>query len=405
MRVVLLVHEFPVASETFIVQKFLGLRRRGVDVYVVADRMNPDAWSRFASVASDREARRRTFGWSRNPLVRVLQAVMQTAAAFAQRPRAAVRCLVREVSRFGPAGVGRAAFAMPIVRRAPDVVHHEFGASAIHRGDIGHAVGAAMTCSFRGFDLNYESLEQPQRFDALWPRLSGVHVLGEDLLARARDRGMPESMRVAVIPPAVDVERFRPRHDRAEPSATGDTFRILSIGRLHWKKGYEFAIDAVAALVDRGVDVRYRIIGGGSFEAAIRASIEARGLGSRVVLLGETDQDAVVEELRRADVLLHAAVSEGFCNAVMEAQAVGVPVVCSDADGLRENIADGVTGLIVPRRDAASTAEALERFAREAALRRSFGAAGRARVEERFRPDVQIERFEAFFRDVVEANS
>ena len=71
----------------------------------------------------------------------------------------------------------------------------------------------------------------------------------------------------------------------------------------------------------------------------------------------------VLGELRAADVLLHPAVSEGFGNAVMEAQAVEVPVVCTDADGLRENVVDGVTGLVVPRRDASALAAALERLA------------------------------------------
>ena len=75
--------------------------------------------------------------------------------------------------------------------------------------------------------------------------------------------------------------------------------------------------------------------------------------------LGEMPQEKILEEMRGADVFLHSAVSEGFCNAVIEAQSMGLPVVCSDAGGLPENVSDGKTGYVVPRRQPAALAEKL----------------------------------------------
>ncbi|NDJ35770.1 MAG: glycosyltransferase, partial [Chloroflexi bacterium] len=101
------------------------------------------------------------------------------------------------------------------------------------------------------------------------------------------------------------------------------------------------------------------------------------------------------------DVLLHLAWSEGFGNAPLEAQAMGVPVVASDAGGLPENIADGVTGFIVPRRDPAAAAEKLALLARSPDLRARMGQAGRARVRAAFTLDRQIAAWVRLYGAVV----
>jgi colanic acid/amylovoran biosynthesis glycosyltransferase len=116
-----------------------------------------------------------------------------------------------------------------------------------------------------------------------------------------------------------------------------------------------------------------------------------------VTLLGAGTRELVRDELRAADVFLHAAVSEGFGNAVLEAQACAVAVVCTDADGLSENVVDGITGLVVPRRDRRALAAALLRLAHDPPYRRALGDAGRRRVIERFRPGCQIDAWQQFY--------
>ena len=102
-----------------------------------------------------------------------------------------------------------------------------------------------------------------------------------------------------------------------------------------------------------------------------------------------------------ADVFLHSAVSEGFCNAVMEAQAMSLPVVCTDAGGLPENVEHEVSGFVVPRREPQPLAERLALLARNPALRQQMGQAGRRRVLASFRQEKQIADFDRFFREVL----
>lgn len=402
-RIVLVTHDFPKVSETFIVQKFLGLLDAGVDVWLFADRIHADAWHRFPDLAANASARRRVRGWPERSGAAFVRAVAgQLLGSALSRPASTVRCFARELAAFGPAGLRRAIFALPVVALEPDLVHLEFGTEAANRIDLADATGAPVTASFRGYDLNIYGLDDPDTYTAVWPRLAGVHFLGRDLERRARSRGYRGGLPTALIAPAVDTARFHPREPDGDGAAGEDGIvRILSVGRLHWKKGYEFALHALRLLADRGVAFEYRIVGDGPFADAVRACIDDLGLGSSVTLVGAVDHSSVVQELHRSDLFLHAAVSEGFCNAVLEAQAMTLPVVCSDADGLPENVEDGVTGLVVPRRDPAAMADALEALARDPARRRRMGNAGRRRVTEHFDPHRQIEQFVAFFDAVL----
>jgi colanic acid/amylovoran biosynthesis glycosyltransferase len=150
------------------------------------------------------------------------------------------------------------------------------------------------------------------------------------------------------------------------------------VGRMTWEKGYEHAMAAIAKLRDRGVDMEYRVIGDGPLMEGLCFQRYRLGLEGVVTFLGAMDRSRVREEMRACDLFLHASVSEGFCNSVLEAQAMEIPVVCSDAGGLPENVEDGVTGKVVPRRDAEALAEALARLAMDPPLESEIGEGGEA---------------------------
>ena len=118
-------------------------------------------------------------------------------------------------------------------------------------------------------------------------------------------------------------------------------------------------------------------------------------------LLGALDADGVREQLAWADVLIHPSLTEAFGVAVAEAQAMGLPVVCSDAGGLPENIDHGVTGFAVPRRDAAAMADA-DRAAGRSRASPADGQAARRRAEQELDHRVQLDRFEAVYRELLE---
>lgn len=391
-RIAMVTHEFPKLSETFLVSKALGLLEAGWDVQVVCGRRDDEAWSHFPG--AEEALRERVHGPRRSLATRRgrLAAPWGALRALTTRPSRSVRVL-----RGSGGGVQGLAHGASLLRVRPDLVHFEFGPLALAYGATARALDVPFVASFRGYDLNYVGLDDPGFYEPVWRRSAAVHVLGQDLLRRAHARGCPSTKRIAIIPPALDPSPFA-----ARTHTDGSPLEILSVGRLEWKKGYEFAIDTIRRVVAERPDVRYRIVGDGAHAEAVAYAAADMGVQEQVVSLGPRPPAEVRALLAETDVFLHMAVSEGFCNAVLEAQAAGVPVVCSDADGLAENVADGETGFVVPRRDPAAAAARVLELGGDAELRTRMGTAGRSRVEAHFRIEDQIAAFDRLYREVLD---
>ena len=397
----MVVDRFP--NEPFLAQQVAALLRRSVDVHVVCQIVDrsADAWTHLAGV--DLNGRLHPWPDRGRPVALARASVGTALAAVARRRWGLIGPLASAVSaergRIEPErGLpGRILFDLRLLALDPEVVHFQFGDLARARVHAAAAVDAAFTCSFRGYDLAYAGLEQDGFYDALWPALDGAHTLGRDLQAQARRRGAPDGVPWSIIPPAVDIDRFDPP-DRSERSTAPERpLRILSVGRLHWKKGLTDGLAAVAELMAAGRPVQYRIVGDGPAVDQLRWTIRDLGLTSQVELVGRCSPSHVAGHLAWADVFLHPSHTEGFANAVLEAQAMALPVVCSDAEGLPENVADGRSGLVVPRRRPDALAAALSDLADRPGRRIEMGRCGRRRVAERFTIDTQTDAFVEFF--------
>jgi colanic acid/amylovoran biosynthesis glycosyltransferase len=191
--------------------------------------------------------------------------------------------------------------------------------------------------------------------------------------------------KVHVVRAGVDTRLFAPA--TLEPAGQPrDALRIVCVGTLHEVKGQPHLIEACRLLAGRGIDVRCRLIGGGPDEKALRAQIEAAGLAESVVVAGPRIRQQIVDELWRADALVAPSVPtragrrEGIPVVLMEAMSTGLPVVASAISGIPELVEHEVSGLLVPPRDAAAIARALQRLAADPALRERLGGAARKRV-------------------------
>jgi colanic acid/amylovoran biosynthesis glycosyltransferase len=400
-RLLLLLSTFPQPSETFIVNKFLGLLDRGWDVHILCHRVNHEAWVQFPTLAEHPQARTHVHqNWPTQPrwLVPLLFFPALMACLF-KAPQRILQYLKRGWAHFKWNVFHHFYLDAALIALKPDIVHFEFGALAVGRTHLKKLLDLKLSVSFRGYDLNFAGLEDPDYYQGLWKTIDGYHVLSDHLRQRAINRGCSTKIPFAKIPPAVDFTKFSsPKLISAEPLGSSDNpLKILSVGRLEWKKGYELALKAARLLVDQGWTVDYRIIGGGEYQHALYFARHQLSLEKIVTFEGSLTHTAVLKALSWADVFLHPSLSEGFCNAVLEAQAMGLPVVCTDAGGLPENVQDGVTGFVVPRRDPAAMAERLARLASDGELRRTMGTSGRKRVEIHFRMEDQLNAFEEFY--------
>lgn len=181
------------------------------------------------------------------------------------------------------------------------------------------------------------------------------------------------------------------------PDRTSDLTQpvVVAAGRYAGEKGYDRLIDAFAAVADRHPEWTLKIFGHGPLHAALRRQAERRGLAERVLLPGLAAD--IQQELLAASVFALSSIHEGLPMALAEAMACGVPCVAFDcAPGVREIVADGVDGLVVPPRDVDALAEGLDRLMADEGLRQKLGTAARTSVR-RFAPDEVLAQWEDLF--------
>jgi glycosyltransferase involved in cell wall biosynthesis len=182
------------------------------------------------------------------------------------------------------------------------------------------------------------------------------------------------------------------------------TLRLLGVGRLVEKKGFDTLVEACAALRRDGVRFEATIAGpDGPHGPAVRELIAARGLAGAIRLAGPLSQRQLYDEYRRAAALclpcrIVGQDRDGIPNVLVEAMACGTPVVTTGISGIPELVSDGVDGLLVAPDDPEALAAAIRALDADRGLARRLGAAGRATVRERFDGDRLAGRLAELFR-------
>jgi len=318
----------------------------------------------------------------------------QCACGLSERVRAGLFPAELTASASGslPAALKQWARLGPMRRVPFDLFHCQWPRAAVELQSYLASLRCPKVLSLRGTQINVTPWTKPQfaqQLRGVLPLFSSFHAVSEAMKAQALALGVPDAQ-LAVIRPAVDVNRLPPVKRLGTPSPV---LRIVSVGRDHWKKGYVHALDGLAEARKEGLkDWSYEIIGPGAFEAE---KFQVRDLAlDQVSFVGGLPHAQVLERIGQADLLLLPSVEEGLANVVLEAMALGTPVLSSDCDGMPEAIVDGGNGLLFAAGNAESLAHGLVRFAAMTEeARRQMARAARHTIEERFALARQVDLF------------
>lgn len=230
----------------------------------------------------------------------------------------------------------------------------------------------------------------------------------------ACQKGLCPPHKIEYLGNGIDVERFsRQRlnldHQRSLRQSLGipDTAKIIlgTIGRLTYKKGSSFLVEAIAQLVQDYPYLHTVIIGGevkgdpAPFQTKLLQRIQSLNLQNHITLTGYR-QDTP-ELLGLLDIFtLPTFTHEGMPRSILEAMAMELPVVATDIRGCREEVIHGKTGLIVPARDSKSLAMAFKNLIDQPEMRRKFGEAARIRVQKEFDESLVFERLKKVLFDL-----
>ncbi len=234
----------------------------------------------------------------------------------------------------------------------------------------------------------------------------GIIAVGNEILSEVR-RFTRRDSRIAVIPNAVDTERFRPDVEcgslRRMIGIPEDHRVILSVGRLIPRKSYEYLLQAMRSVLTRFEECTLLMVGEGHLRRNLETLGHTLGLRDRARFLGVAKETDLPLLYAMADVFVMPSLSEGHCVSILEAMSSGRPVVASSIAANRESITDGQEGILVPARNVPLLAEAILRLLRDDGLRKKLGMNSRKRALADFSWDRRVRRLLEFYETTLQS--
>jgi colanic acid/amylovoran biosynthesis glycosyltransferase len=408
MKIAFIVPEFPSLSQTFVLSQIVGLLDRGHDVEIFAGnagdegKLHPDVmkYSLLGQTTYLPEI-------PNGRLERTVKGLMYALGSFTKHPRSVLRAL--NVFRFGRLA---ASFTLvwriiPFLGRGPfDVIHCHFGPC----GMIGiqciltGALRGRVVTTFHGFDLTSFLRRNGNRiYEDLFEHCDVCMPISNHWRAKLIEMGC-DPKKIVVHHMGVNTKGFQ--GFRTE-SRKGENVRVLSVARLVDKKGIQFGIEALSKVVEDYPNVEYLIAGDGPLRPQLEQSVKDLGLDGKVRFLGWMNQEEVTGLMMNSEILVAPSITgpdgdqEGIPVVLMEALAMGLPVVSTHHSGIPELIIDGATGLLAPERDSNALADKIMQLIRSDRLVSELRSNGRAYVQENFDIEKLNSGLEGIYRQLL----
>jgi colanic acid/amylovoran biosynthesis glycosyltransferase len=400
VKVAIVISQFPCNDEVFILRELRALAGRGLDLTIYSLKPAPEK-----SIHADAKplldaARYSPFVMSREVLRRNLQLLATEPALYGKL----LFRILRETWRSTPF-LWRSLAVFPVaVRRGmelredpADRIHAHWATHPTTAGWVMSEIsGIPLSLTAHAHDIYLDQTMLPFKLHEAVAVLTCTRQNLDFLKKLAPD--VPEG-RIRLSYHGLDLSVYKPA------PASPPEFRILSVGTILPRKGFDTLVEACAILEKDGVEFQCNIVGDGPMRAEVEARAVSLGL-KRVHFLGKQSQEKLPEIYRTSSVFVLAAVHGdqaasgnkrpsasdlihfGIPNVILEAMASGVPIVTTRMPALVEVFVDGETGVYVPERDPVALAAALKKLATEQARCARMGARALERIRAGF--DIQL---------------
>ncbi len=388
MKIAFIVPQFPLLSETFILNQITGLIDRGHKVDIFAD--IPEYSSQMHEDVNKYNLLDHTYYrysmMPKNKILRVIKGIGFIIRYVHKNPVPLFNSV--NFFKFGGKAVslGLLFQIIPFLEKGPyDIIHCHFGTKgnfAVFLKDL-HAIRGKVITTFHGFDMSrYIKDIGDDVYDYLFTKGDLFLPISECWKNKLIKLGCGKD-KIIVHRMGVDTNKFlfSPRKPK------NDKVKLLTIARLVEKKGVEYGIRAVAKVMQRHPNVEYKIIGDGPIKSELEDLIKDLKIIDSVEILGWKKQEEVIELMKGADILLAPSVTskdgdqEGIPVVLMEALALGLPVLSTLHSGIPELVQDGISGFLIPERNVDTLIEKLIYLIEHPEIWSDMGRAGRAYVE------------------------
>ena len=282
----------------------------------------------------------------------------------------------------------------------PDIIHLQWPSVIPWFEDVLKMQNIPVILSQRGFHINVRPFVNEENFAYLskwYPKFAGFHSVSKAIAANGDKiwNGPGKLDRIVYSGLPIKDFPFSEKYKRSKP------LLLLSVGRAHWVKGYDYALQSCRILMERNISFHYTIIGGAG-EEELQFLISDLGLRDCVSLEHRLPQKEVYRRMQDASLLLMSSVEEGLPNVVVEAMALGLPVLSTDCGGVLELIEDGVKGWVVPIRDPKAMADGVITFSKLSSEKiEEVRLAARKKVELQHSEEDMISGMEGLYYEVL----
>jgi colanic acid/amylovoran biosynthesis glycosyltransferase len=168
---------------------------------------------------------------------------------------------------------------------------------------------------------------------------------------------------------------------------------IISVGRFHWQKGYAYALRAVHQLKQNNIDFRYTVVAGEEIPEEILFLVHQLDLAEHVTFIDKVPHHRIPQEMKRYSILLLPSLVEGIANVVLEAMAVGLPVISTRCGGMEEVVFDQETGWLVPIANPTAIADAIVDFSKTSDEKlKTIRVNAFNRVRQDYQKEIQVQK-------------
>jgi len=390
MKIGLVLNNTPAQSETFFTSKIKGLQESGYQVFLFATHSKDFHICRLVPHPKV----------SRNIILQLSRMIISYIGLLLMHPIIFFRFLHLEKKDGVPFHTRWENLYLNhhILKEELDWVHFGFITMVIRRENVVRAIDAKMGVSLRGYDICIYPLKHNGCFEKVWDKVDKIHSISNDLLEVAKEQGLTKNTHQVLIQPGVDIKYFNTIRKEWKKINDKEKIRFVTVARLHWKKGLEYTLQALKMMEEKNIPFQYTIIGEGDERERLIFAVHQLGMDGQVVFSGSIPHHCIREYYEEADIYLQYSIQEGFCNAVLEAQAMGLLTIASDAEGLTENIIDGETGWVVPKRNPTLLAQKIQNvLSMPSEQLNQIRKNAITRVKKEFNLEKQKKEFHSFF--------
>jgi colanic acid/amylovoran biosynthesis glycosyltransferase len=382
MKIAFIVGVFPAISETFILNQITGLLDMGHDIEIFAQ-VNP----RDKKIHSDIEKYD-------------LQSKVQYSYRSLNKFRVFCRLIYLILFNFKDVvklfkirdifkDYKKIPLLIPLViafkNKKFDIIQCHFGPNGILGAFLKElGVEGKIVTMFHGYDIRLGINKGGDIYNNLFEHADCI-LANSDYSYRHLMMFRPSSKKIILHPVGVNLEKFSFRWTNGGVKDL-NPISIVTVARLSEEKGLEYGIRGISELIKCNPELRleYQIVGGGHLERNLRKLVEELKLSEVVYFFGSQNQEEVIQIFQQAHIFLLPSIAEALPVVLMEAQAVGLPVVATSVGSVSQIVIDRKTGFLVPSRDVDALTEKLNYLIENPQIWLRMGREGRRFVEENF---------------------